>query len=580
MTQVCELLVFNICFVKPIIAEYSIFGFSEFITAFSLFMVLFTLTDINYKFRILTTPTLIKKFSLVHEIFFINILIAIGTLLSDTWFEQSWLIANCLKMQIYWQILLAISFVFSVFSLIWYIFVKPSVFCKKNYKNFSKSLYEMVINSSSLDLSIIAKELNRSAKNIIKYSATPISKWQNDDKENKQIHKPDEINGYAHDILMLIGYRKLCKSIVSDTPITAIIFLEEAAKSKKELPIGTFLRNIATEAFLNKNSNLYHEDNVYNSGLIGYIRPFNKAVFGNCELIGGLPLQSPFDLDYNILKNFDSEQLAAYTRALFIFIDNCLENDIINKNSTHFSIFNIVLENIIRFSSDAYKLNNITDLINNEIYKKINVISDFFKVLIEKIEKKNKEEKQNLKKKIHTKICYKSYNGNYGNYDYFDLIAESIMKFLINIASVKEPSDTNLCIQYTTVWCNLFHFPDKNNITQRIIHYRLCHLIYLEINDLKNFNYRSTKILGLCLNVMGFIRKNDGVNSTTTRALHKFILDWTQNNYLKLRKINNDLAEDVLTGNISFDEKENRLINTYNKGLNNEPPKNYLILKD
>jgi hypothetical protein len=48
--------------------------------------------------------------------------------------------------------------------------------------------------------------------------------------------------------------------------------------------------------------------------------------------------------------------------------------------------------------------------------------------------------------------------------------------------------------------------------------------------------------------------------------------------YLKLRNDNPDVAESVLTGSVSFDEQNKRLVMTYAKGLSREPSKEYLDL--
>jgi hypothetical protein len=89
-------------------------------------------------------------------------------------------------------------------------------------------------------------------------------------------------------------------------------------------------------------------------------------------------------------------------------------------------------------------------------------------------------------------------------------------------------------------------------------------------------NYKSIKILGFCLNVMGLKMSYD---YKTFKALKKSVLSWTQKNYLKIRKQNIDVVESGLMGTISFDEKEKRLVKTYTKGLNSEAQKDYLELK-
>jgi hypothetical protein len=73
------------------------------------------------------------------------------------------------------------------------------------------------------------------------------------------------------------------------------------------------------------------------------------------------------------------------------------------------------------------------------------------------------------------------------------------------------------------------------------------------------------------------IREKKGYGSDYY-LLHKVVLAWTSNNYLRLKNIQPEVAESCLIGSISFDEQGNRLVKTYRKGLELEAPKEYLEL--
>lgn len=564
-TELCKMVVFNICYVESNPTANPIFGFSEFISAFSLLMVLYTITDILYKFRISIASTSFKKISLIDEVFILSLLIAVGTLWSDFSFEKKLLMPSFLSNQANLQIIFAISFVALLFNWIWCAFIKPPVFGKKNYQRFIDNVYYEIVKGSSVDLPIIANELSGSARNIVKYS---------DSVAPETTRKIFDVGRCAYELILLIGNRKICKYIVSNTPITAIAIFEEAAKNNKYgLPLSTFAKNVAAEAFLNKDSILYHEDEGYNSGLIGYIKPFSKAIFGNSNLVGSLSPQTPFDIDYETLRSLDSEQLEVYTKSFLIFISDCLENSTIDKYQT---TFNRTLRLITGRCTDAYKLNKVSDFYNIDVYKRIAVVSKFIKDLIDLLGKKDKSlERRNLK-------SYDRYN------DYYDVIAESMKEILENIASIKEPIDTSWWIQHNTVWNDFFIWYDKQNYACKIIHYRLRRLIYSEIKRLEDIpNYLSIKVLGLCLNVMGLKTRNEkGLSGyLATNALHKCILTWSKKNYMEVRDKNIDVAQNVLIGSISFASKINKdgneknyLVKTYAKALNLEAPKEYLEL--
>ena len=55
--MVCENVVLGLCIVKATGSpEASIFGFGDFITALALLVIVYTVTDIRYRFRIAVTP--------------------------------------------------------------------------------------------------------------------------------------------------------------------------------------------------------------------------------------------------------------------------------------------------------------------------------------------------------------------------------------------------------------------------------------------------------------------------------------------------------------------------------------------
>jgi len=137
-------------------------------------------------------------------------------------------------------------------------------------------------------------------------------------------------------------------------------------------------------------------------------------------------------------------------------------------------------------------------------------------------------------------------------------------------------SSSTLCwsIQYVSVWNQFFLFSSEGK-AHKIINHKLRRLLYEEILQLDKFpNYRSSKILGLCLNVMGLELTSQNKRKSDF-ALHKIIIKWTKNNYLKLRKNNLEVSESCLLGSVAFDEQKKCLVKTFEKGLNKEPYRSY-----
>ena len=322
----CEKYFLGICFVTPPTGlGLPIFGFAAFVQALALLVIVYTVTDIRYRFRLAVAP--IPLFRLT---FILIGVIGFGTLMTDIWFAEGWLMPNFLIDQSIWQGVFGFIFLLLAMMWIYYAFINPPIFCKRNCRKFAQELYRAILKGSDSELPIIADELARSAKPLVKLSKQIPPRWGNDTKENEEEkkHKPN-VGDYAYDVLLLIGNRKLCRHIIASSPVTAMAFFEAMAINKKyELPIGQFAKNISTEAIINKDSILYHEDEGYSSGLIGYLKPFSQAIYGNYQLVEALGSHhgSPLDIHYEIVWSWDASQLEAYCRAVKITLKSYLES--------------------------------------------------------------------------------------------------------------------------------------------------------------------------------------------------------------------------------------------------------------
>ena len=116
--------------------------------------------------------------------------------------------------------------------------------------------------------------------------------------------------------------------------------------------------------------------------------------------------------------------------------------------------------------------------------------------------------------------------------------------------------------------------------SRKIVQFKLHRLLFDEIRRLETFpNYKSAKILGFCLNVMGLKVGDKKGYGSQQYALRKAVLNWTRKNYLKLVAAQPEVADAVCMGRITFDAESSRLIATYFRGLDLEEPKEYLDLE-
>jgi hypothetical protein len=357
MTQ--EVCYWYLCFVPPetttTIAP-KIFGFAEFITALALLIVLYTIVDIRYRFRLSIAP------GALHPVTFALIaIIGAVSLLSEVWIFQGWWLPRTVGLsKAIWQALFGALFLSMSLTWIYYAFIIPPVFCKRNAKRFAQGLYHVVLKGNEAELAIIANELSRSAIPLVKYSRRLQPRFSYKDKVSEQDNKrkKPEVGDYAHDLLLLIANRKLCRHIVESSPVTALAIFESMSNEKKyDIPIGQFAKNVSTEAIANKDSILYHEGSGFSSGLIGYLKPWSQTIYGNFDLIEALAVNfgSPLDIDYRARWSWDAEQWKAYCRAISVAFAGFLTS---GKSNIHsYAIFRAIhdVEDAFR---DVYKLSN------------------------------------------------------------------------------------------------------------------------------------------------------------------------------------------------------------------------------
>ncbi|HAT1976813.1 hypothetical protein SCZ71_15310 [Legionella pneumophila serogroup 1] len=548
-------------FVNAAESKDSIFGFAEFISALALLVIVYTVTDIRYKFRVSVAP--IPLFRITY---YSIIIIGITALFSDVWFAKQYHLPAFLNDQILVQGLLAGVFLVLVVMWVHYAFINPSIFGKRNYKKYAQHIYHLILKGSEHDLSVMADELARSAKPIVQFSKTVPTPWERNEKTDK--NKPS-IEDYAYELLLLIGNKKFCRHIISSSPHTAILIFDEMTKLEKyNLPIGQFAQNITTEAISNSDSLLFHEEHGYESGLIGYIKPFSKAIYGNSKLINQLATEhrSPLDINYKFIRGWSAQQFEAYTRCVLIFLEDYLKKKLWVQHSY---ALHRALDNIERSCSDLYKLDKVEIEYQSDIYQRLKVAVDFVADFISLIDKLHEKPPCKLKRK--EKDCIK-------NNDIYDKIADLQFKIIFEASSVTAPSDTSWFIQHNSIWSRFFGITARNE-TYKIIQFKLRRLLYDEIKYFEKFiNYKSARTLGFCLNVMGLVIGTRKDNGRAYYPLRYIAINWTKKNYLSLRKENPDVADACLIGSISFDKENSRLVKTYFKGLNLEAPKEYLDL--
>lgn len=556
------------CFERVITSPATkIFGFSEFLTAVALLTVVFMITDVRYKFRIAVTPG-----SLYFTTFFLIAIIGLQTLLTEIWIVEGWWVPKTIWLtRAIWQGIFGLLFLGTFLTWVYYAFIRPPVFGRHNALQFARELYRYILRGNDDELKVIANELAKSAKPLIKYCRRLQPHLSARETSREQAKKKKAgTEDYAHDILLLIANRKFCRHIVGASPVTAQAFFEEMTQASKfDIPMGQFARNISSEAVAQKGSFLYEEAEGYSSGLLGYLKPVSQAVYGNHMLVEALAsnLASPLDIDFKERWGWDAKQWEAYCRATLITLKDCLEKGYGSYNS---SALNRAMHDIEDAYRDLYKLNDAPDAYGSDVYDRLSVAAEFVKDAIDLIDKQTKPPKplRRIREGTYPKNIY-------------DHLARLIFNMCFAASTVKSPAETCWTIHYIIVWSTVFDRIGGDGAAWKIVHFKVRRLLYDEIEKLTKMpNYKGSRILGFCLNVLGMEtgpnKQNYGRDSY---ALAKAVHSWSRKQYLSMRRENQDVADSVLIGSISFDETSSRLVKTYFKGLNHEEPKSYLDLE-
>ncbi|MEY3788735.1 MAG: hypothetical protein RLZ75_2943 [Pseudomonadota bacterium] len=540
-----------------------IFGFAEFIMALTLMLIVWMLSDVRYRFRIAVAPS---RWSMNKVTFYLMLTIGILALMTEVWRAEVWWLPHTVVISYsIWQMILSLLFFGNFLTWMWYAFIRPPVYGKKNAKRYAQTLYRYILNGSSADLPVIADELSHSAKMLIRYAVNNEDKFRNDAKgdSEKEIKIP-EVNEFADDILLLIANKKFCRHIIESSPVTALALFQEIGATKKyRVPIEIFAKNITIEALRNKDSFLFHESDGYYSGLLGYYKPLSQAMYANYRMVEDIG--TLLDPDFSESKEWDASQWEAYCRIVLM----TFRSYVMDGYGQHSFVIYRAKSKIEHSVFDLYKLNGITDgSWNNNTYQRLRVVVQFIKDAIEILNS------QGTPKYLQLRIRDSQSVGSI-----YDNIAEIIFEVIFAVSAVREPSEHCYEMQHNSVWIELFNFDRNDGAAAKIIHFKVRRLLYNEIADMLRFpNFKGAKILAFILNVMGFeFRKEKYFR--VGNALHKAVLSWTKKNYAWLHSYNPRIAEACLVDGISYDQQNQRLVKTYPaKGLRREPAYTYLEL--
>lgn len=551
----CELIVWSVCLTRPPPESGpAIFGFAEFLAALALLVLIFSTSDFLYRFRVSVAPLPLTKLTFGATLF-----IGVGTLVTDAWFSERWPALPWGISRSLIQAMFGFLFLVTTLTWIWFAFLRPPTFGAWNYKRYYNSLFKVIVRGSDTELPVVAAELARSAASIVR-----IAEARTEDERAT----PSCVD-YAHDTLLMIANRKLCRHIVSASPGTAIAFMSEVRLSRKyHLPVGNFGRSITNESLLNPDSILYHEDE-HAVDVVGRIQPFTSSLYSDFRLVEGNRdrVWGPLDLDFKLEWNLNSTQLEAYCRIVTMAFEDYIKSGLYHQHS--YALYR-AFGRIERAGRFLYKLNDAPlDQLDSDVVQRLDIAIKFAIDLVSFLDDQPGIRFGRLRRSIDRRRRFQD--------GIFDDITNLIFE-LIFAASTVRSGEIVWSIQHNSVWSHILTL-SQGHKASALVRFKLTRLLFDEISRMENLpNYKGAKILGFCLNVLGLGEPRKTGFDSAFYPLHRAVRNWTRKNFMKLYESYPDIAEHCLIGGVTLDKQNERLVRTFARGLNREPSQVFLQL--
>lgn len=537
----------------------AIFGFAEFLTSLALLVLVYNASDARYRFRVQAAPIPLYEFTFVS-----TAIIGFGSLATDLWFAERWLAPA-------WgfsrpEIQSGLGLWFLALILIWTLsaFVGPIKFGPTNAKRYARTLYQFLMRGSREDLDAAALELSRSSAKIIK--AASLAEARSREASIHEISALRQSPFYAHDILLMIAHKRLCRHIVINSPVTAIILIECCKDRKLYAPLGQFLHQLTHAALQDRDSIVYHEGD-YFTGLIGRMQSFLKAVYGSYDLIEASG-HSALDLDHRFAWEIEANQLSMFSKMVLTTFVGYLKQ---RPTLPYSYSLHRALDQIAGCTSDLRTLDQLKDYYPNNAAAKVSVATDLLKEMIEKLDKHQNPSRSKPQLRVLDHFHSRSI---------FDTIAECMVEIILHAGDISGPAWTAWSIQHNSVWSVLFSGKTERNSASWIVQYKTKRLMFDEIKRMEEFpNYQGARLLRVLLNVLKWEVGNRDDYPQDELSVRRVIIPWVQRNFLSIAHANLDVAEACLTDSMRLDADKYRLSRVHEKSALRDETWSHLTLR-
>lgn len=504
------------------------FGFSEFIAGLALMVLVWTTVDVRYRFRIATAPLPLRGLAL-----FVTGSVGILTLLTDFWrARQGWVPAGHLFTPESWQFCLGTAFFLILSVWLWFAFVYPATFNRWNAKRFVEALETCIARGSQTELVIVADELVRSADKIIQHATNTTTAGPG---------KAVKTESLADNILHAMGSPKFCRATVEGAPeLIYNLFSAISRQGKYRVCIQIFTKNIVNAAIENKASFLYNETDYYESGLEGVTRRITSAMCDDPEILNNIEtLLSP---NYSQRTSWDIEQWRAYFRlVLHTFSSHVRSKATSRPAALHWS--RLAIPSIFESLNKDLQLTRLN--IHDDLYLRLKAMGELIREMVTCLDKC---ESEGLPVSQHAT----------------DHIVKLICSLIEAASNVRKPRKVAIRIQNELIWSEILNSDEFRTSIGRRIQQQVHD--WLECMVRKCPRLDSVKLLGYCLNVLGFRPVEEGEPyGASWRELHVRFLDWIKGNIATLLMQYPRMEQECFVEGMYYDHEHGRLVLKYSR---------------
>jgi|GEM_PF-6572276 len=520
------------------------FGFSEFVTILALLLIIYTVTDFKYRFRIALRGQVYVKIT-----FWLIISVACLSLAGDYLFANQFELPAIIAHQSIWQLACAMTSIITLFIWLWNAFILPPKFSPGNSHRFVAQAKKIVMNGNAHQMEVFAEELTASYRVMVSNCLS---------REELGAGNQEVANEFRLDcarLMLQISNSRFCRILASSRPYSLAVLLEEVQDQERfNIPIYDLVCNVTLELIDNPNSVLYSEHQSYDESYLGLAKPLTRLLFG--EISRRAIYKSPAELNLWKKSDWGSQQFQLYLSCMLEYATYVTERKSVNYDRWLFEVFSSLRGEFYGFSSELYQTDSF---FRSELNQKLSICAHFIDKFIDLLDEKWPEGS----KSINGKVAENNFNRSIHYY-----IADSVFWLMRNTGLAKTDTvDQQWMLCNITVWRVFSVYVSGPH--RRLIAKLLRRAIYREIYSRPLFpSYKGAPVVGFCLNVCGIndVRRNNGKLDHNV-IIRRITVPFIRANFKELYKTHQKVTETMLQGGVYYDAKENRLVKAYSENL-------------